>query len=194
MTLNTFHFAGRGEMNVTLGIPRLREILMVASRNIKTPSMEIPFLSHVTEAQAEKLRLQLTRTTLAQVLETVEVCERFELRTSSRFYRLKFKFLRPSEYRHSFSVRPNTILRYFEKNFIRHRLLPALRRISKVKRGPSLSDEKKKGRFGRDVEDEEPEGRPDAFLESEKAGMGDEHQSSDEEPEVSHLGHTWAMD
>ena len=31
MTLNTFHFAGRGEMNVTLGIPRLREILMVSS-------------------------------------------------------------------------------------------------------------------------------------------------------------------
>jgi RNA polymerase Rpb1, domain 5 len=30
MTLNTFHFAGRGEMNVTLGIPRLREILMVS--------------------------------------------------------------------------------------------------------------------------------------------------------------------
>lgn len=24
MTLNTFHFAGRGEMNVTLGIPRCR--------------------------------------------------------------------------------------------------------------------------------------------------------------------------
>lgn len=43
MTLNTFHFAGRGEMNVTLGIPRLREILMVASKNIKTPSMEVPF-------------------------------------------------------------------------------------------------------------------------------------------------------
>lgn len=29
MTLNTFHMAGRGEANVTLGIPRLREILMV---------------------------------------------------------------------------------------------------------------------------------------------------------------------
>lgn len=40
MTLNTFHFAGRGDMNVTLGIPRLREILMVASANIKTPSMQ----------------------------------------------------------------------------------------------------------------------------------------------------------
>lgn len=44
MTLNTFHFAGRGEMNVTLGIPRLREILTVASSNIATPSMDIPLL------------------------------------------------------------------------------------------------------------------------------------------------------
>jgi len=39
MTLNRFHFAGYGEMNVTLGIPRLREILMFASRNIKTPNI-----------------------------------------------------------------------------------------------------------------------------------------------------------
>lgn len=28
MTLNTFHFAGRGEMNVTLGIPRLRYAIL----------------------------------------------------------------------------------------------------------------------------------------------------------------------
>ena len=41
MTLNTFHFAGRGEMNVTLGIPRLREILMTASKNIATPSAQV---------------------------------------------------------------------------------------------------------------------------------------------------------
>ena len=27
MTLNTFHFAGRGEMNVTLGIPRFVRFL-----------------------------------------------------------------------------------------------------------------------------------------------------------------------
>ena len=49
MTLNTFHFAGRSDMNVTMGIPRLREILMVASNNIKSPSMTIPFLPHVSE-------------------------------------------------------------------------------------------------------------------------------------------------
>ena len=42
MTLNTFHMAGRGEANVTLGIPRLREILMTAAQRIKTPVMTVP--------------------------------------------------------------------------------------------------------------------------------------------------------
>ncbi|KAG9134745.1 hypothetical protein Leryth_001057 [Lithospermum erythrorhizon] len=41
--LNTFHLAGRGEMNVTLGIPRLQEILMTAGDNIKTPILTCPF-------------------------------------------------------------------------------------------------------------------------------------------------------
>lgn len=68
MTLNTFHFAGRGEMNVTLGIPRLREILMLASSNIKTPSMDIPIRLDKLKA-AEKLRISLNRVTLANVLE-----------------------------------------------------------------------------------------------------------------------------
>lgn len=40
--LNTFHLAGRGEMNVTLGIPRLQEILMTAAIDIKTPVMTCP--------------------------------------------------------------------------------------------------------------------------------------------------------
>ena len=69
MTLNTFHFAGRGEMNVTLGIPRLREILMVASSNIKTPAMDIP-VKPLPEARvkAEALKLKLTKVNLYQVL------------------------------------------------------------------------------------------------------------------------------
>ena len=68
MTLNTFHFAGRGEMNVTLGIPRLREILMVASANIKTPSMEMPFRqTKAAMEQANQIKLKLTKTLLSEV-------------------------------------------------------------------------------------------------------------------------------
>lgn len=40
MTLNTFHLAGVADKNVTLGVPRLQELLDT-SKNIKTPSMTI---------------------------------------------------------------------------------------------------------------------------------------------------------
>ena len=76
MTLNTFHFAGRGDMNVTLGIPRLREILMMASSNIKTPSMEIPFQNQKSRKlpkTAEKFRVRLNRVTVADVLESKRI-------------------------------------------------------------------------------------------------------------------------
>lgn len=79
MTLNTFHFAGRGEMNVTLGIPRLREILMMASKNLKTPSMEIPFRNVPNlEKQAERLKRILTRVTVADILEKIDVYGKLE--------------------------------------------------------------------------------------------------------------------
>lgn len=74
MTLNTFHFAGRGEMNVTLGIPRLREILMTASKQIKTPSMEIPFLPRPdVEEKSAQLRRLLSRVVVSDVLESIDV-------------------------------------------------------------------------------------------------------------------------
>lgn len=68
MTLNTFHFAGRGEMNVTLGIPRLREILMTASHTIKTPLMDVPvFNTPEALTAAQNLQRKLNRVTLSEV-------------------------------------------------------------------------------------------------------------------------------
>ena len=43
MTLNTFHLAGHAAGNMTLGIPRLKEILMTTPYNIKTPIMKLYF-------------------------------------------------------------------------------------------------------------------------------------------------------
>ena len=40
MTLNTFHFAGVSAKNVTLGVPRLKEIINIAKK-IKTPSLTV---------------------------------------------------------------------------------------------------------------------------------------------------------
>ena len=40
MTLNTFHYAGVSAKNVTLGVPRLKELINVSKRP-KTPSLTI---------------------------------------------------------------------------------------------------------------------------------------------------------
>jgi len=55
MTLNTFHLAGHGGANVTLGIPRLREIVQTAARKITTPYMKVFFKqtpSGITDTKA----------------------------------------------------------------------------------------------------------------------------------------------
>lgn len=65
-TLNTFHFAGVAEVNVTLGLPRLIEILD-ARKEIKTPAMEIyldksvrddPVKVRKIAAQIKEIKLQ----------------------------------------------------------------------------------------------------------------------------------------
>ncbi len=67
MTLNTFHLAGAGA-NVTLGIPRLREIIMTASRELKTPTMSVPLLPYVTEKEAIRLTRDFTRLSLSELI------------------------------------------------------------------------------------------------------------------------------
>lgn len=54
MTLNTFHFAGVAEMNVTTGLPRVIEVFD-ARKLIKTPMMEI-FLKKPDNQRMEKVR------------------------------------------------------------------------------------------------------------------------------------------
>ena len=132
MTLNTFHFAGRGDMNVTMGIPRLREILMTASANMQTPSMEIPLFENGEKGIkiAKRLKLKLTRVTLADVLEKVDVTERLDLTENnrSRIYSLTFHFLPRDSYSDRFCVKPKQVLRYFEGHFVSNVLLPGIRK------------------------------------------------------------------
>lgn len=73
MTLNTFHFAGVSSKNVTLGVPRLKEILNIAA-NIKTPSMLIRQVNNRGGQQEAKiLRSRIELTTLRSLTESVEL-------------------------------------------------------------------------------------------------------------------------
>jgi DNA-directed RNA polymerase II subunit RPB1 len=59
MTLNTFHFAGVSSKNVTLGVPRLKEIINI-SKKPKAPSLNV-FLLGVCARDAEKAKAVLCR-------------------------------------------------------------------------------------------------------------------------------------
>ncbi|KAI5859082.1 DNA-directed RNA polymerase II subunit [Tricharina praecox] len=74
MTLNTFHFAGVSSKNVTLGVPRLKEILNVA-KNIKTPSCivyQIPE-NRFNKDSARVLRSAVEHSTLRSVTDSTEI-------------------------------------------------------------------------------------------------------------------------
>ncbi|EGN92710.1 hypothetical protein SERLA73DRAFT_98944 [Serpula lacrymans var. lacrymans S7.3] len=76
MTLNTFHYAGVSSKNVTLGVPRLKEIINVAT-NIKTPSLSVYLESDIAEEVsgmlAKNVQQELAYTSLRTVTAAVEI-------------------------------------------------------------------------------------------------------------------------
>lgn len=83
MTLNTFHLAGYGGANVTLGIPRLREILVVATHSPATPTMRIPLKTNDPE-EAEKFVNNFKRVSLHEIVQSFTVSEDFSTKSESR--------------------------------------------------------------------------------------------------------------
>jgi len=69
MTLNTFHMAGVASKNVTLGVPRLKEVINVA-KTIKTPSLTIILEKEFQQNQiaAREVGNMIEHTTLAHVV------------------------------------------------------------------------------------------------------------------------------
>ncbi|XP_063236510.1 DNA-directed RNA polymerase I subunit RPA1 [Bacillus rossius redtenbacheri] len=187
MTLNTFHFAGRGDMNVTLGIPRLREILMIASKNIKTPSMEIPFRTDVRRLgrEAERLRRRLTRVTVSSVLEHITVTDCISLHPSRRrVYVVRLQFLPWSCYRTDYCVKPSHILHHVEKKLVT-RILTEMKKRLKFHGGLLHSENEGQRKKRNEDEDEGGEGEAvetEASLERMKrSSRHDDEDSSEEE-------------
>lgn len=101
MTLNTFHLAGHGGANVTLGIPRLRELLV--TKNTKTPSMTIHFKKNINKRQAKSFARKIQRISLLDLIYSIDVTERkvliddkfntsLEAELRHRLYEVKFNF------------------------------------------------------------------------------------------------------
>eukprot|EP00878_Enallax_costatus_P021182 GHUV01022417.1.p1 GENE.GHUV01022417.1~~GHUV01022417.1.p1 ORF type:complete len:456 (+),score=120.95 GHUV01022417.1:512-1879(+) len=72
MTLKTFHFAGVASMNVTLGVPRIKEIINGA-KNISTPIMKVALAVDRDVVAARLVKGRLERTTLGQVAASMGI-------------------------------------------------------------------------------------------------------------------------
>lgn len=74
MTLNTFHFAGVSAKNVTLGVPRLEEIINCV-KEISTPTMTLKLRKEFRESKEEAQRIQNTLglATLDKLLVSAEI-------------------------------------------------------------------------------------------------------------------------
>lgn len=70
MTLNTFHYAGVSAKNVTLGVPRLKELINISKRP-KTPSLTVFLLGQAARdaERAKDILCRLEHTTLRKVRE-----------------------------------------------------------------------------------------------------------------------------
>ena len=74
MTLNTFHYAGVSAKNVTLGVPRLKEIINVA-KTVKTPSLSIYLKEEYSTDRevAEKVQSLIEYTILGDIVKMTEI-------------------------------------------------------------------------------------------------------------------------
>jgi len=71
MTLKTFHFAGVASMNITLGVPRIKEIIN-ASKKISTPIITTMLEDDRDPEFARKVKGRIEKTTLGEICEYIE--------------------------------------------------------------------------------------------------------------------------
>ncbi|KAI0378411.1 beta and beta-prime subunits of DNA dependent RNA-polymerase [Hypomontagnella monticulosa] len=121
MTLNTFHLAGHSAKNVTLGIPRLREILMTASDHISTPSMTLLLNEELSEADGETFAKAISILPLSHVLNKVIVKERVGKGVGYRLakmFDIRLEFFPSDEYTKTYAISTSDVLDALENKFL----------------------------------------------------------------------------
>ena len=129
MTLNTFHLAGHSAKNVTLGIPRLRELLMTASASIKTPSMTMYMAPGQSTADAEAVAKSISKVALSDVIDTVTVKEHTGTgvaHSDAKIYNIRLNLFPSGEYYSEYNVSPTEVVDALERAF-----LPTLTKLLK---------------------------------------------------------------
>ncbi|CAD8139664.1 unnamed protein product [Paramecium octaurelia] len=175
MTLNTFHLAGHGEKNVTLGIPRLREILMTATKKQKTPTMSLQFLNaNIEKSQADRYAKRMSKLVFLELVNNIKVREYKRLTENGIplhsllrgvIYEIDVELEDLNQIKYVFGISEDQI-----KNKVNHVFIPLLLKIIQAELNKNSSrcvektsflktkeNEAKKQRKGSDEEDDDDE-------------------------------------
>lgn len=71
MTLKTFHFAGVASMNITQGVPRIKELIN-ANKTISTPIIRASLMNPRDPNVARQVKMRIERTTLGEICEYMD--------------------------------------------------------------------------------------------------------------------------
>ncbi|KAJ5711289.1 DNA-directed RNA polymerase I subunit [Penicillium malachiteum] len=130
MTLNTFHLAGHSAKNVTLGIPRLREIVMTASASIMTPTMTLLLNEEIPNEDGEKFAKAISKLTIAEVVDKVQVKERIGAGVGyarAKIYDIDISFFPAEEYIKEYAIMIKDV-----QNALQNKFIPRLSKLTKA--------------------------------------------------------------
>jgi DNA-directed RNA polymerase I subunit RPA1 len=142
MTLNTFHLAGHSAKNVTLGIPRLREIVMTASNNISTPSMTLRVNEELSVEDGEKFAKAISVLSLAEVLDEATVKETIGRGVGyarAKIYDIHIKLFPSKEYTKTYAISIDDVLFTLQNKFTTRLQSLTRKALGKKKGEPALA-------------------------------------------------------
>lgn len=177
MTLNTFHLAGHSAKNVTLGIPRLREIVMTASNSISTPAMTLHIIPELSQEAGENFAKGITKVTLAEVVDSLKVHEKIGqgiFSERAKIYDLRLDFFPSAEYQETYAIKIADVLKTMELEFIPY-LIKAINKELHLKDDAGSAAQPEVGKSSGTVQD------APSHSEANREGGNDEEDEGDED-------------
>ena len=197
MTLNTFHLAGAGA-NVTLGIPRLREIIMTASKNLKTPIMTAPFVENVLMADKNRTMRKFNKLMLKELLCNVdgvvvrETLERSGSGLWDRCYNITLKLFDEERIKEAFGLDFEFICDKIEKVYLKRLKAGMKKHMGKMFNGEIMSGGSAGGVGESDKMKDDGDSDSDSEDEAEGGKKGEEYdneEGNEEDGTTGRYGH-----
>jgi len=111
MTLNTFHFAGKLVSTYNLGIPRLRELLLAASKYPRNPTMSLYFKEEIDFKNYKFIEKRFKKIFFSDIIQNISTYL-IKIKTKSKQV-IKIRLLPKNRYKHQLCFKTSFLINEF---------------------------------------------------------------------------------